>query len=70
MVLKAMITEDVEVTIVDDNNDDGIIIVRHDLGDAIIDQHRGFMKGRCVGRDGFIEQMNVLSLLHHRRGRA
>lgn len=64
-----MITDNVEITVVDDNIDDGVIIVRHDLGDVMIDQHHRFIKGRCIGRDGFVEQMNILSLLHERRAR-
>ena len=59
----------IELTIHDDNNDDGIIIIRHDLGDLQIDKKNRFMKGRVIGREGFTEQMNILYSLQNRRSR-
>lgn len=61
-----MVTDTFELTITDDNTDDGIIIIRHDLGDVQIDQAKGYMKGRCVGREGFKEQMVILQGLQER----
>ena len=59
-------TTDLELTIIDDENDDGLIIVKHDLGRATINTRQHQVVGLCRGRQGFLEQMNVLSLLHGR----
>ena len=59
-------TTGLELTIIDDENDDGIIIVKHDLGRATINTKQHQVVGLCRGQRGFREQMNVLSLLHGR----
>lgn len=56
------LTQRVEITV-----DDDVVIIRHDLGDLQFDKRNHYMKGRCVGRQGFQEQMLLLHLLQHRR---
>lgn len=54
-----------EIIMHDDGLDDGIVIVNHDHGHVTINSHAKHAVGVCRGKDGFLEQMRVLSLLQH-----
>lgn len=47
--------------IIDDDN--GLFLMRHDLGDFQADANARYCKGRVIGRRGFQEQMLLLGLL-------
>lgn len=53
-----------EIIMHDDGINDGIVIVNHNQGHVTINSHAKHAVGVCRGKDGFLEQMRVLSFLH------